>query len=49
MTDLLGWLCGRMSIEQVRGSLSDMVEVSMAGQHVLQDESMQDLSARDRR
>ncbi len=35
MTDLLGWLCGRMSIEAVRASLSDMVAVSMAGQHVL--------------
>jgi AcrR family transcriptional regulator len=37
MTDLLGWLCGRMSIERVRESLSDMVAVSMAGQHVLQE------------
>jgi AcrR family transcriptional regulator len=36
MTDLLGWLCGRMSIERVRASLSDMVAVSMAGQHVLE-------------
>lgn len=35
MTDLLGWLCGRMTIERVRESLSDMVAVSMAGQHVL--------------
>jgi hypothetical protein len=40
MTDLLGWLCGRMSIERVRESLSDMVAVSMAGQYVLQDVSM---------
>ena len=37
MTDLLGWLCDRMSIDQVRASLSDMVAVSMAGQHVLQE------------
>jgi AcrR family transcriptional regulator len=37
LTDLLGWLCDRMSIEQVRASLSDMVAVTMAGQHVLQD------------
>jgi AcrR family transcriptional regulator len=37
MTDLLGWLCGRMSIERVRASLSDMVAVSMAGQYVLED------------
>jgi hypothetical protein len=35
MTDLLGWLCDRMSIEAVRASLSDMVAVAMAGQHVL--------------
>jgi AcrR family transcriptional regulator len=37
LTDLIGWLCDRMSIEQVRASLSDMVAVTMAGQHVLQD------------
>jgi TetR/AcrR family transcriptional regulator, cholesterol catabolism regulator len=37
LTDLLGWLCGRMSIEQVRGSLSDMVAVAMAGQDVLSE------------
>jgi AcrR family transcriptional regulator len=37
MTDLLGWLCGRMSIERVRASLSDMVAVSMAGQYVLEE------------
>ncbi len=35
MTDLLGWLCERMSIEQVRASLRDIVEVAMAGQHVI--------------
>jgi TetR/AcrR family transcriptional regulator, cholesterol catabolism regulator len=39
MTDLLGWLCGRMSIERVRSSLSDMVAVTMAGKHVLQETS----------
>jgi AcrR family transcriptional regulator len=39
MTDLLGWLCGRMSIDQVRASLSDMIAVTMAGQHVLHDTS----------
>jgi hypothetical protein len=37
MTDLLGWLCDRMSIEAVRASLSDMVAVAMAGQHVLRE------------
>ena len=40
MTDLLGWLCGRMSIERVRASLSDMVAVSMAGQHVLEESAV---------
>jgi AcrR family transcriptional regulator len=35
MTDLLGWLCDRMTIEQVRASLRDMVAVALAGQHVL--------------
>jgi AcrR family transcriptional regulator len=40
MTDLLGWLCGRMSIELVRASLSDMVAVSMAGQHVLEESAV---------
>jgi TetR/AcrR family transcriptional regulator, cholesterol catabolism regulator len=37
LTDLLGWLCGRMSIDQVRGSLSDMVAVALAGQQALPD------------
>jgi TetR/AcrR family transcriptional regulator, cholesterol catabolism regulator len=37
LTDLIGWLCDRMSIEQVRASLSDMVAVTMAGRHVLQE------------
>ena len=37
LTDLLGWLCDRMTIEAVRGSLADMVAVAMAGQHVLPD------------
>lgn len=37
LTDLIGWLCDRMSIEQVRASLADMVAVTLAGQHVLQD------------
>jgi TetR/AcrR family transcriptional regulator, cholesterol catabolism regulator len=35
LTDLIGWLCDRMSIEQVRASLSDMVAVTMAGRHVI--------------
>jgi AcrR family transcriptional regulator len=35
MTDLLGRLCDRMTIEQVRASLADMVAVALAGQHVL--------------
>ena len=47
MTDLLGWLCGRMSIEAVRASLSDMVAVSMAGQHVLQEELPEKVMGRD--
>ncbi len=37
LTDLIGWLCDRMSIDQVRASLSDMVAVTMAGQHALQE------------
>ena len=37
LTDLIGWLCDRMSIEQVRASLSDMVAVTMAGRHVIQE------------
>ncbi len=37
LTDLIGWLCDRMSIEQVRASLSDMVAVTMAGRHALQE------------
>ncbi len=37
LTDLIGWLCDRMSIEQVRASLADMVAVTMAGRQVLQD------------
>lgn len=37
LTDLLGWLCDRMTVDQVRASLADMVAVAMAGQHVLAD------------
>jgi AcrR family transcriptional regulator len=37
LTDLIGWLCDRMSIDQVRASLSDMVAVTMAGRHVIQE------------
>ena len=37
LTDLLGWLCDRMTVDQVRSSLADMVAVAMAGQHVLPD------------
>lgn len=37
LTDLIGWLCDRMSIEQVRASLADMIAVTMAGQDALQD------------
>jgi AcrR family transcriptional regulator len=37
LTDLIGWLCDRMSIDQVRASLADMVAVTMAGQCALQD------------
>ncbi|HEX4430572.1 MAG TPA: TetR family transcriptional regulator [Frankiaceae bacterium] len=35
LTDLIGWLCDRMSIEQVRASLADMVAVTMAGRDAL--------------
>jgi AcrR family transcriptional regulator len=35
LTDLIGWLCDRMSIDQVRASLADMVAVTMAGQQAL--------------
>jgi TetR/AcrR family transcriptional regulator, cholesterol catabolism regulator len=37
LTDLIGWLCDRMTIDQVRASLADMVAVTMAGQQVLLD------------
>jgi AcrR family transcriptional regulator len=37
LTDLIGWLCDRMSIDQVRASLADMVAVTMAGQQALQE------------
>jgi TetR/AcrR family transcriptional regulator, cholesterol catabolism regulator len=35
MTDLISWLCDRMTMEQVKASLSDMVAVSLAGQPAL--------------
>ncbi len=37
LTDLIGWLCDRMSIDQVRASLADMVAVTMAGQQALEE------------
>ena len=35
MTDLISWLCDRMTMEEVKASLSDMVAVSLAGQPAL--------------
>ena len=35
MTDLIGWLCDRMTMAQVRASLSDVIAVSLAGQAAL--------------
>jgi AcrR family transcriptional regulator len=35
MTDLISWLCDRMTMDEVKASLADMVAVALAGQDAL--------------